>query len=63
MVDANDNVLVEANTLITPELADKIIKAGVEDVLIRTVLTCDTERGVCRKCYGINLATGQEVGM
>ncbi|ATX70382.1 DNA-directed RNA polymerase subunit beta' [Spiroplasma clarkii] len=63
VVDKNNNVIAPANTLITPEIADAIIEAGVEDVLIRTVLTCDTERGVCRRCYGINLATGQEVGM
>ncbi|AKX33708.1 DNA-directed RNA polymerase subunit beta' [Spiroplasma litorale] len=62
--DIDDNAgknILKANELITPEIADKIVEAGVEDVQIRTILTCDTERGVCQKCYGINLATGEVV--
>ena len=54
-------VIAERNTYITEQLADKIIKAGITKVPIRTVLTCKTEHGVCRKCYGRNLATGQIV--
>ncbi|AGR41750.1 DNA-directed RNA polymerase subunit beta' [Spiroplasma diminutum] len=61
VIDDKGNTIVEANTLITLKLADEIIKAGVEEVQIRTVLTCDTNRGVCRKCYGVNLATGEIV--
>ncbi|QGS51494.1 DNA-directed RNA polymerase subunit beta' [Spiroplasma tabanidicola] len=56
-------VLVEANTLFTGELADKVINAGITDVQIRTVLNCEAARGVCRKCYGVNLATGNEVAL
>ena len=57
-------VIAERNTYITESLADKIIKAGITKVPIRTVLTCKTEHGVCRRCYGRNLATGNivEVG-
>ena len=54
-------VICERNTYITEQLADKIIAAGITKVPIRTVLTCKTEHGVCRKCYGRNLATGQIV--
>ena len=54
-------VICEANTYITEQLADKIIAAGITKVPIRTVLTCRTEHGVCQKCYGRNLATGQIV--
>ena len=54
-------VICEANTYINEQLADKIIAAGITKVPIRTVLTCRTEHGVCRKCYGRNLATGQIV--
>ena len=57
-------VIVDKNELITENIADKIIKAGIEEVEIRTTLTCRTEHGVCCKCYGRNLATGNivEVG-
>lgn len=52
------DVIVDKNQLITEQIADKIIKAGITEVEIRTVLTCKTEHGVCKHCYGINLATG-----
>ena len=57
-------IIAERNTYITENLADKIVKAGITKVPIRTILTCKTEHGVCRKCYGRNLATGSlvEVG-
>ena len=54
-------VICEKDTYINEVLADKIIAAGITKVPIRTVLTCKTEHGVCRKCYGRNLATGQIV--
>ena len=54
-------VICERNTYITEAIAEKIIKAGVTKVPIRTVLTCKTEHGVCCKCYGRNLATGAMV--
>ena len=54
-------VLAEKNTYITEALAEKIVKAGVTKVPIRSVLTCKTDHGVCKKCYGRNLATGFDV--
>ena len=54
-------VIVDEDTYITEQIADKIIKAGVTKVPIRTLLTCKTENGVCVKCYGRNLATGSVV--
>jgi DNA-directed RNA polymerase subunit beta' len=58
---SSDEALVSANDTITEELAGKIQEAGIERVKIRSVLTCETRRGVCRKCYGRNLATGDLV--
>ena len=54
-------VIVDKDELITENIADKIIAAGIEEVEIRTVLTCRTDHGVCCKCYGRNLATGNVV--
>ncbi len=57
-------VICEKLDLITESIAEKIIAAGIEEVEIRTALTCNTNKGVCQKCYGRNLATGNlvEVG-
>jgi len=54
-------VIVEAATLINEEMADKISDSGIETVRIRSVLTCESKRGVCANCYGRNLATGKLV--
>ena len=56
-------VIVEADSMILEEQAEKIVAAGIEEVEIRTVLNCKTRHGVCSKCYGRNLATGKEVNM
>ena len=56
-------LLVSADTMIQDEHAEKVVKAGIEKVYVRTVLTCDTPYGVCSKCYGINLATGKSVNV
>ena len=55
------DVICDKDTYITEALAEKIVKAGITKVPIRSVLTCRTDHGVCRKCYGRNLATGSEV--
>ena len=55
------DVIAEKDTYINEALADKIINAGVTKVPIRSVLTCKCGHGVCKKCYGRNLATGQAV--
>ncbi len=59
LADAKDSVIVASNELITPEVAERIVDVGIERVNIRSVLTCESRRGVCAKCYGINLATGE----
>jgi len=56
-------VLVEANHLVTPAIASAIIEAGITRCCIRSVLTCREEHGVCAKCYGSNLATGDPVNV
>ena len=60
----NDKVLVDKGELITESIAEKIVDAGITEVEIRSILTCNTHHGVCVKCYGRNLATGNlvEVG-
>jgi DNA-directed RNA polymerase subunit beta' len=54
-------ILVRENEMITEDIAQAIVKAGIEEVWIRSVFTCNTRHGVCKKCYGRNLATGTDV--
>ena len=54
-------VIVDKLQMITETLAEKVIAAGIKEVEIRTILTCNTVNGVCQKCYGRNLATGNLV--
>ena len=54
-------IIVDSNEEITEEIAGLIEAAGIEEVTIRTVLTCEARYGVCRKCYGRNLASGRTV--
>ena len=54
-------LILAANHLVTSKRAEEIIKTGVEHVKIRTILTCRSHIGVCAKCYGSNMATGQTV--
>ncbi|MBD3427191.1 MAG: DNA-directed RNA polymerase subunit beta' [Candidatus Omnitrophica bacterium] len=56
-----DNLIVKAGEIITEEHAKEIEKSGIEKIRIRSVLTCESEQGVCAKCYGRNLATGKLV--
>ena len=58
-----DELIVDTNTLITPDIAEKIVKAGIEKVEVRSVLGCRTRHGVCSKCYGMGLATRKEVNI
>lgn len=55
------DVIIGANEFITEDIAEAIVSAGIESVTIRSVFTCDTKHGVCKRCYGRNLATGSEV--
>ncbi len=66
--DKDGNVIVKKNHMITPLRAEKVMKKGVdrngkplEEVKIRTILTCKCKSGVCTKCYGANMATGEAV--
>jgi len=59
--DYEGNIIVHVNEEITEELAAAIQAAGIERVKIRSVLTCESKRGVCQLCYGRNLATGRLV--
>ena len=61
--DSDGNVMYERNTYITTDIANKIVKAGIEKVKIRSALTCDMGRGVCARCYGKNLATGEPISV
>ena len=61
IVDNDGNVVAKANTLVTPKRAEAIVATGKEEIKIRTILTCRSHIGVCAKCYGSNLATGQTV--
>ena len=54
-------LIIDKGQLITEQIAKKIIKAGIEKIEIRSVLTCKTHNGLCQKCYGRNLATGNVV--
>jgi len=54
-------IIVRRNEMIEPEIAAKIVQAGIERVTIRSVLSCRTRHGVCKMCYGRNLATGKHV--
>ena len=54
-------VIIGSNELITEDIAKQIVDAGIEEVTIRSVFTCNTRHGVCKHCYGRNLATGSEV--
>jgi DNA-directed RNA polymerase subunit beta' len=56
-----DELLIEAGEMINEEIADTIDEASIDSVYIRTVLTCESKRGVCAKCYGRNLTTGNMV--
>ncbi len=59
-----EEIICPINTLIDDQMAKKLENSGIERVVIRSILTCDSMQGVCRRCYGRNLATGKivEVG-
>jgi len=59
--DTDGSLIVKANHMITPKRAARIVATGVEKVKIRTNLTCKSRIGICAKCYGANMATGEAV--
>ncbi len=52
-----DDLIVEANSFIDERVVEKLEKAGIDRVMVRSALTCDSEFGICRRCYGLDLAT------
>ena len=56
-------LIIDTNTMITDEIANKIVNAGIEKVMVRSVIGCRTKHGVCAKCYGMGLATREEVSI
>ncbi|MER2108724.1 MAG: DNA-directed RNA polymerase subunit beta' [Solibacillus sp.] len=58
---ADGELILERDGLITQDVARTIEEAGITEVTIRSAFTCNTKHGVCKKCYGMNLATGEEV--
>ncbi len=56
-----DEIIIRPDELITPKIAKKITDAGIEQMYIRSAFTCNARHGVCEKCYGKNLATGEKV--
>lgn len=56
-----DEIIIRPDELVTPEIAKKITDAGIEQMYIRSAFTCNARHGVCEKCYGKNLATGEKV--
>ena len=64
VIDPNTNkVIVDTETLITENIAEQIIAAGITSLKVRSVLGCRTKHGVCAKCYGMGLATREEVNI
>jgi len=61
MYDENGEMIVKANHMITPKRAARIMATGIEKIKIRTILSCKSHIGVCAKCYGANMATGEAV--
>ncbi|BAP01000.1 DNA-directed RNA polymerase beta' chain [Mycoplasmopsis californica HAZ160_1] len=63
VIDADGNQIIGVNELITPEIASQISENGIEEVEIRSVLSCYTRNGVCKKCYGKDLALNRVVNI
>ena len=64
VIDPNTKeVIVDTETMITPAIAEKIVNAGITKVKIRSALACRTKHGVCARCYGMGLATREEVNI
>jgi len=56
-------IIIEGDKKITDDEAERVVKAGIKKVKIRSMLTCHSEYGVCAKCYGANLATNEDVNV
>jgi DNA-directed RNA polymerase subunit beta' len=58
-----DEVIAEAGTYVSPELSARIGESNAKEIVVRSVLTCDSRVGVCQKCYGASMATGKSVDL
>ena len=58
-----NELIVDSNTMITDKIASQIVAAGIEKVMVRSVIGCRTKHGVCAKCYGMGLATRENVSI
>ncbi len=63
IIDENENIIVNSGEIISEQHLEKITKIGLRSLKIRSVLTCDTEDGICSKCYGRDLARGTSVNI
>ena len=63
ILDQNGDIIVPNGTYVTDKIAKIIVDTGIEKVKIRSALTCESVRGVCAKCYGKNLATGEPISV
>ena len=64
VIDPKTNeVIVDTETMITEEIADRIVEAGIEKLEVRSVLGCHSKHGVCQKCYGMGLARRDKVSI
>ncbi len=61
--DANGNIIVPRNTMLSEEAVDAIVAAGIERVYIRTIYNCRSKHGICAHCYGADLASGKPVNI
>ncbi|MBX7105122.1 MAG: DNA-directed RNA polymerase subunit beta', partial [Gemmataceae bacterium] len=59
--DLNGELIVDENEMITPEMARRIERAGIDKIIVRSPMTCQSTLGICRNCYGMDLATGNLV--
>ncbi|HLC93782.1 MAG TPA: DNA-directed RNA polymerase subunit beta', partial [Patescibacteria group bacterium] len=60
-VKKGNKIVVKSGTLLTNKEVDQIVDTGVERIIVRSPMTCETRRGICQKCYGVDLVTRKEV--
>ncbi len=62
-IELDGEIIAKKDELVSDELADKIVEKGINKVNIRSILTCNSHRGICKKCYGLDLSTNKEVNI
>jgi DNA-directed RNA polymerase subunit beta' len=61
--DKDGKVVIKKNTLVTEEMSDQFVEWGIDEIALRSPITCESSLGMCKKCYGRNIETGEEVAM